>query len=294
MQPEQGIKRELSLGEVISKTIEVYRKDFTKYFILFAIVEVIIGLATAYAQHAYALPVLPTNPTSAQVSSWFSSFLGTFVALVGIIFVVTVVFFPIAQGTAIRMASEQIEKGQAELETSVRFAASKLIWIWALTILVGIIVIVGFIAIVVPGIILAIMFSLAFPVLLIENRGVLDSMSRSRELVGHRWGKTFATYVVLVIIFIIGSIVVGVITGPLGVASPVVTGILSAFYQPLFPIMLAVYYYSNLARITPPPTVMSPAASAIMAQAGVKYCSSCGTQVTSSAAFCPKCGAKLS
>ncbi len=51
MQPEQGINSELSLGEVISKTFELYRRDFTKYFVLFAVVEVIIGVVTALAQH---------------------------------------------------------------------------------------------------------------------------------------------------------------------------------------------------------------------------------------------------
>ena len=50
----------------------------------------------------------------------------------------------------------------------------------------------GLIALIVPGIILAIVFSLALPVLLIEKKGVLESMGRSHALVGHRWLKTFA------------------------------------------------------------------------------------------------------
>ncbi len=171
VQREQGIKRELSLGEVISKTFEVFRRDFTKYFVLFALVEVIIGVVTALAQHAFVLPTLPPNPTPQQIFSWFPGFFGALVPLVASIFIVTVVFFPIAQGSAIKLASEQIEKGQAEIGTSVGFAASRLLRIWALGIVVGIIVVLGFIALIVPGIILAIIFSLAFPVLLIENRG---------------------------------------------------------------------------------------------------------------------------
>ncbi len=160
-------------------------------------------------------------------------------------------FFPIAQGSAIKLASEQIEKGRLTSGHQSDSLPRRLLWIWALSILVGIIVVLGFIALIVPGIILTIMFSLAFPVLIIENKGVLDSMGRSRELVGHRWLKTFATFLVLAIIFAIASAIVGAISGPLGVANPVVNGLLSAFYQPLFPILLAVYYYSNLARIAP-------------------------------------------
>jgi hypothetical protein len=257
------------------------------------VVEVIIGVVTTLAQQAFVLPTLPSNPTPQQFFDWLPGFVGALVPLAASIFIVTVVFFPIAQGSAIKLASEQIEKGQADIGTSVRFAASRLLWIWALSIVVGIIVVLGFIALVVPGIILAIMFSLAFPVLIIENKGVLDSMGRSRELVGHRWLKTFATFLVFAIIFAIASAIVSAISGPLGVASPVVNGILSALYQPLFPILLVVYYYSNLARIAPVPAGQIPTAPSTTAWAGMKFCPSCGTQLVSSATFCSKCGARV-
>src|SRR5207247_3859811 len=107
-----------------------------------------------------------------------------------------------------------------------------------LSIVVGVIVFLGFIALIVPGIILAIMFSLALPVLLIENKGVTESMGRSRELVGKRWLKTFATFLVLGIILLVASFIVSAISGSLGILGPVVNGILSALYQPLFPILI--------------------------------------------------------
>jgi MFS family permease len=294
MQPAQGIKRELSLGEVLSKTFELFRRDFTKYFVLFAVVGVIIGVVTALARQVFVLPILPRNPTPQQFSSWFSAFLGTFFLLFALIFIVSLVFSPIAQGSAIKLASEQIEKGRAEIGTAVRFAGSKLLWMWALSIVVGIIVILGFIALIVPGIILGIMFSLALPVLLIENKGVLESMGRSRQLVSHRWLKTFATFLVLGIISLIASIIVGAISGLFGVVGPVVSGLLSAFYQPLFPILMTVYYYSNLARITPPSTSQMPTSAFTTAQPGTKFCPTCGTQLVSSATTCFQCGARLS
>ena len=137
------------------------------------------------------------------------------------------------------------------------------------------------------------MYSLALPVLLIEKKGVFESMSRSRQLVSHRWGKTLGTYIVIGIIVIIASLIVGAITGPFGLAGTVVNGILSALYQPLFPILLAVYYYSNLARTSPPPTSQMPTGPITTFQGGIKFCPACGTQNPSSAAFCTKCGAKL-
>jgi hypothetical protein len=292
IEPERGIKRELSLSEVISKTFDVYQRDFAKYFILFAVVEVIIGVVTALAQRAFVIPALPTTLTTRQFDHWISSFLGELIPLVASIFIVTVIFFPIAQGSAIKLASDRLEKRKADLGTSVKFAASKLVWMWALSIVVGIIVGLGFIALIVPGIILEIMFVLAFPVLLIENKGVLDSMGRARELVSHRWLKTFGTLLVLGIIVGVAAAIVSLISGLFGIASPVVSGILSAFYQPLFPILLTVYYYSNAARIAPPPAPQMPTAP-FAARAEMMYCPSCGAKLDSSAAFCSKCGARL-
>ena len=293
MQPEQSIRRELSLGDVISKTFELYRRDFTKYFVLFAVVGVIVQVVNTLARQAFIVPTLPVTPTSQQVSSWFSALLGALVLLVAVNFFVNIVFSTIAQGSAIKLASEQITKGQVNFGASIRFAVSRLLSIWALSIIVGIIVVLGFIALIVPGIILAIMFSLALPVLLIENKGVTESMGRSRQLVSHRWGKTFGTFLVLGIIVLIASLIFSAITAPLGIIGPVVNGILSAFYQPLFPILLTVYYYSNLARITRPPADQVQTAQTTTAQAGMKFCPTCGTQLVSSATSCFQCGARL-
>src|SRR2546426_9633343 len=293
MQPEQGISRELSLGENISKTFEVYRREFAKYFVLFAIVGVIVQVVTTLAQQAIVLPTLPVNPTSEQVSSWFAALFGAFFLLIGAIFIVNIVFSTIAEGSAIQLASEQITKGEANLGAAIKLAISRLLSIWALSIIVVIIVFLGTLALVVPGIILAIMFSLALPVLLIENKGVTESMGRSRQLVSHRWGKTFGTFLVLGIIVLIASLIFSAITAPLGIIGPVVNGILSAFYQPLIPILMAVYYYSNLARISQPPPGQMPTLPATMVDAGLRLCPTCGTQNVSSATFCTKCGARL-
>src|SRR6266487_2916481 len=242
MQPEQGISRELGLGEVISKTFEVFRRDFTKYFVLFAVVGVIVQVVTTLAQQAIVLPTLPLNPTPQQRSTWFSAIFGALFLLIGVIFVVNIVFSTIAEGSAIK---------------------------------------------------LAIMFSLALPVLLLENKGVTESMGRSRQLVSHRWAKTFGTFLVLAIIVLVVSLIFSAITAPLGIIGPVVNGILSALYQPLFPILMVVYYDSNLARISQPPPGPMWTGPGTTAQPGMKFRPNCGTQLPSSATFCTKCGSKL-
>src|SRR5438309_1255730 len=281
VQPEQGIKHELSLGEVIQKTFELYQRDFTKYFVLFAIVGAIIGVVMTIARQIFILPSLPSNPTPQQVYTWLPGFFATLIPLISSIVIVSIVFSAIAQGSAVKMASEQIVKGQTDLGGSVRFTASKLPWIWALSIVVGIIVFLGFIALIIPGIILAIMFSLAFPVLIIENKKFGESMGRSRQLVCHRWLKTLGTFLVLAIIVGISAAVAAALSAPFGIASPVVSGLLAAFYQPLFPILLTVYYFSNRNRFSIPPAPQMPPGPGATVQSEMMFCPSCGARLES-------------
>jgi len=287
--------RELSIGEVLETTFSLYHRDFSKYFLLFAIVGVVIGVVGALVRLVFVPPIPPVNPTPQQFNNWLLGRIAVFGAILLITIIVTIVFVPIAQGSAIKMASDRIDKGQADLGAAIRLAASRLLGIWALSIIVGILVVVGLIALIVPGIILGIMFSLVFPALIIENKGVSASMDRSRQLVGHRWGKSFVLYLVIGIIIVIASVIVSAVSTPFGIASPVVSGLLSAFYEPLVPILLTVYFYSNVARIAPPmapPYMMDrmPGGPTMTGQPGMKFCVSCGTQMASTSMICPKCG----
>jgi hypothetical protein len=229
--------------------------------------------------------------------NFLPGFLGAAIALVALSALVTLVFFPVAIGSTVRMVSDEVQTGQTDLGASIRFTVSKLVWIWVVSLITGIVVFLGVIALIVPGIILAIMFSLALPAILIEDHGVLDSLRRSRELVGHRWLKTFALFIVIGVIILIVTSVADAIGGLFGSASTVVSSILSAFYLPLIPIVLTVYYYSNAARIAPPQMNEAPMPQVISEgafQGGTKFCISCGTQLPSAATFCSKCGTRQS
>jgi hypothetical protein len=292
MSSGRTVTQELGIGEVISKTFDLYRRNFAKYFILYLVVEAIVGVTTALAYAAFVLPTLPPNPTSQQVLNWLPGFFSTLIALVAVIGIVSLVVLPIAAGGTIKMASEEIEGRPVELGSSVRFAASKLIWMWALGIIVGIIVGLGFIALVIPGVILLIMFCLTLPALLLENVGVIGSLGRSRELVSHRWLKTFALFIIWAIILGIAAAIANLIGSPFGWAGRIVSSILGAFYLPLVPVTITLYYYSNLARITPAQMGPMPMGQTVAAPPGMKFCPNCGTQLNSAATFCSKCGAK--
>jgi hypothetical protein len=288
MSEGQGIVQELSFGDVLSRTFEYYRRDFVKYFILFAVVEVIVGVLDTLVQRSIVLPTITQNTVAQQLVGFF----GAFIELIALTAIVTLAFVPFAYGGAVKMVSEAVQNGRVDLGASVRLALSRLIWIWVVGVVVAIIVFLGFIVLVVPGIILTIMFSLVLPVIIIEGPG-FQSLGRSRKLVSKRWLKTFALLIVFGITIGIAGVIVGLISSLFGVASTVVSSILSALYLPLVPIMLTVYYYSNAARINPPQVSPVAMTSGAAVQSGtMRFCPNCGVQLTSAAMFCPNCGAR--
>jgi membrane-anchored glycerophosphoryl diester phosphodiesterase (GDPDase) len=78
-----------------------------------------------------------------------------------------------------------------------------------LTILVSIGIMLGFMLLIVPGIILLTMWAVAIPALVIEREGVGAAFRRSSQLTkGARW-KIFALFLVLLIIYWLLSLVIG-------------------------------------------------------------------------------------
>ncbi len=101
-------------------------------------------------------------------------------------------------------------------------------------IVVGVCVVVGLILIIVPGLILITIWSVAAPVVVLERPGVFASLGRSRELVrGNGWqvfGVIFVLFVAILIVTtgielaadsagtgagLVARVVVGVLTGPI-------------------------------------------------------------------------------
>jgi hypothetical protein len=232
----EGISGELGIGEVITKTFEIYRRNFSKFLILFLTVGIVEGVPATIIDYIYDDP----------------RFLGVYIPFLIVTLALSLILDTIIFGSAVKMTSDYFERGRVELGVAVRFAASKWIPLLIVTVLVGTIVVLGTIALIIPGMILGIMFSLVIPAVIIESSRVTKAMDRSRELVGHRWLKTFGFLLVVGAIGGVSVLVTGEIGGLFDGAKSIVISILSAFYVPLIPIALTVYYYSNKARLTPP------------------------------------------
>lgn len=244
--------RELSVGEIITTTFALYSEKFTQYLIPFLIAGAITGVLTMALSAAIIIPAtLPPTATPQEILAWLPGYFAAILTLAIVTGIIGWIISEITQGIGVKFTADTLEKGQANLMTSFDFTVSKLLSLLAVSIITGVLIVIGLIALVIPGIILAIIFSLVVPTIIIENTGALESLSRSRLLVSNRWLKTFGLLLLLYIIVGIVSVLVGVISIPFGIAATFVSSILAAFIQPILPIGLTLYYYSMIARATP-------------------------------------------
>jgi hypothetical protein len=209
-------------------------------------------LVTIAVRSAIVIPAAPTNPTSQLLLAWFPTFITATLTSLFISGIVSWIANSLTTGIAIKFTSDILESGQANLQTSFHFTLTKVFYLLAASIITGILVVLGLIALIIPGIILALVFSLVNPVIMLEGNGILGSLDRSRVLVSKRWLKTFVLMLVLGIIVAIANMVAEVISAPLGTVSPIISGILTAFITPIFAIAITLYYYSMKARTAPP------------------------------------------
>jgi hypothetical protein len=95
---------------------------------------------------------------------------------------------------------------------SVRFAARRLPSALWMTIVMVVVLIPAFLALVVPGIWLAVAFSMGLPVLLTEDERGWGALNRSYHLVKGHWWRVFLT---LLVAYILVTVVQGIVTAVL-------------------------------------------------------------------------------
>ncbi|MGN6057810.1 MAG: hypothetical protein ACTHOI_04420 [Sphingomicrobium sp.] len=124
---------------------------------------------------------------------------------------IMMVIATLVQGALTRAVVSANEGRKATFGESLSTGLRVLLPLIALGILFAIGVGIGFILLVVPGIILLLMWAVATPALVVERTGVFGAFSRSSELTkGARW-KILGLFIVLVVIYWLMSIVLGVV-----------------------------------------------------------------------------------
>ncbi|WP_245435088.1 hypothetical protein [Mesorhizobium sp. WSM3879] len=156
---------------------------------------------------------------------------------------ISFVFTLLLQSSQVRATIEDLNGRRPSFGDSVQIAIRFLLPTLAIGLLVGIGSALAMIALIVPGIILWLGWSMSVPVLIQERLGVFGSMSRSRALTkGNRW-SLFGLFLILVIIAMViqwGILVVLLLFG--GILAELGAAVVQAVVSMVLSVATAVSY----------------------------------------------------
>jgi hypothetical protein len=197
-----GQLRPLGVGEVLDVSINLYFRHLGR----------LLGIAAAIvlpvAALIFLLDVLSlqevdrfnSNAALYQVGESFRILdESRFVLLQALKTIIYVVGYLLVTGAVFKAVSDAYLGHPPDGRASIGYAAKRLhslLWISVLLI-VG--VVIGLIALILPGIYLLVAWSLAVPVLLVEHRKGSKALGRSYELVKNNWWRTFGALLVGII-----------------------------------------------------------------------------------------------
>lgn len=137
-------------------------------------------------------------------------FVGAFFSIAGAM----IIQGGVVKGTVSDQSGQKSSFGDL-FQTGFRFALPLL----GLGVIYGLMVMIGFLCLIVPGVIVSVVFCVAAPSLVIERAGIFASLQRSRDLTrGHRWG-VFGVLFVFGILGMLLGLVLGFATGVAGLAT---------------------------------------------------------------------------
>jgi hypothetical protein len=182
------------------------------------------------------------------VAAVLEALLGAFAGVFGAILSLLIGFFAafLLQAALVK-AVQDVRDGRVDLNLGETVAAAVpyIAPVAAASVLAAIGIGIGFVLIIVPGLVLLTFWSLIIPFIVIGGAGVFDSFSRSwRTVRGYAW-HVFGTYVLVFVILIVVDIVLGVILSALpALARDFISSIVSGtLIAPFLALVVTLLYY---------------------------------------------------
>lgn len=218
--------RELSFGEIFKGSFEVYFQNFFTIFII------------------YALPIYPT--------SYIQNLLlieGNF-PLFWIFLVLNLLLTTIAYAAVAITLSDICLGNKPGIIRSYRYVLSSIFWkLLSTNLLQVIIIVIGMVLLVVPGIIFMIWLIFVPIVVVLENTWGIEALKRSKNLGKDFFFRTLGLLIVIIIVAALFGGIVGAISGAVfGDVPQALLLFIEILVGPLALIMIVLSYYDLRAR----------------------------------------------
>jgi hypothetical protein len=245
------VLRPLTLGELLDRTFQLYRSRFATFLAIAAVAY--IPLFVLQTVMLWAPNILSPSIRAA--------------ALLGVIPLLLLRLLGVAaanSATIIVVSATYLERPITVGEAYQR-VSGMLFRIFFIMIGMGIGIGIGTVLLIVPGVILFLMWGLAIPVAVLEDTGLGESLSRSRELTaGHR-SRVFVIYLLyFALVFALqmglaaplgiivamreGVAALKTVSPIIGLANAIISYVIICLVTPILSISLSLMYYDERVR----------------------------------------------
>ncbi|MFA6919072.1 MAG: hypothetical protein WC244_03100 [Patescibacteria group bacterium] len=191
--------------ELLGQCFSIFSKKWKKLIWLLFLIPLIVAGLSFFVGIFFAL--LASLVVATKIALTWKIALGVVSGVLAVSGVLFAIFISVISNIgAVYIVDSEMTVKEA-LKKSVSLFWKYLGW----AILFGIIVMVGFLLFIVPGIIISIMFSLSALVLVLEGAGPIGALKRSKELVKGFWWTILARFMVIGIFAVLLSIVASLV-----------------------------------------------------------------------------------
>ena len=198
-----------TLGQILSQAFDIYRANAAKLLTIVAVVVVPLSLIGAIFTGVIFEPEVDvrSGQVVVGVEDLGRSFVGyLFVGAIGGL--IAILIAAALQAATARAAALAVIGDPVDVQTSYRYGFRRLGSVILISLLVGVIVAVGFLLLIVPGIIFLVFLSVSIPALIVENRRGTDALGRSWNLVqGEFWHALGVVFVAAILVGIVSGII---------------------------------------------------------------------------------------
>lgn len=184
------------VGDVIGRSFELFRRRFTS-FLMLALIGFLPSSLLGFVMHE---PGTPEMNSEAALTFAVS-------------FVISLVCSALAAAAVTYGVVQELRGRSFTVSEALQAALGRLLPLIGVGLCVGLAIVLGMVALIVPGLMVMCLAYVAGPVCLVERQGVFASISRSAALTkGHRW-QIFGIVLLLFVISIVMGLVVGFVIG---------------------------------------------------------------------------------
>jgi hypothetical protein len=163
--------REFRIGSVIGTSFNLYFKNIVIYTLVAAVIWLPMGIILTYTF------------ASAQSQNSNEMLFG-----LGLAALLGMLLQPVATAIILFSAFQDMRGRAVKIGEAIKWALSRFVPLLGVGILTALGFLAGFIALIIPGFILMVMWAVAVPACVVEKTGSVDSLTRSSELTkGNRW-----------------------------------------------------------------------------------------------------------